>query len=306
MENRITLNMLIEKLSELKLGLYNNNRGVNIEINQNYKPSLMFVRKNLINTNKTEITLEGNYIHLSLNLDDQSTLYYSKNFLTGDKDNYIIIRNNNRHYNLNKKEIFIRECANSTYNIDQNFIFKEIDNTCWLGYELNTNKIYVYYKLDVSAKKIPEAINDSYNFYCFEYNDLFLVDLTNYNKKISDFLTELRNSNTGEFKRIACDLKIEPLRRDFGLEMKELKDVAKLYKYYRNKLDIEQYQTELKEAYDFIISLRNNQIRVSSNDIQNIIENIDLIDKELLINLRTELDKVLEPDKKTKKLRKKK
>ena len=302
MKDRITLDMIIEKLFELKSGAYTNKNGVNIEINQNNNSSFLFMKKNIINTNKTEITLEGNYIHLSLNLDEQATLYYSKNFLTGNEKNYIIIKNNG--YYLNEEEISISERANSTYHINPNFIFKEIDNTCWLGYDVETDKIYVYYRTNVDSKKMPTLINQSYYFYCFEYNDLFLSGLAHYNAKINQFLEEFKNTNTGEFKIMACNLKIQPLRKDFGLEIKELKKIVELYKYYYNKLNIEQNQSELKDVYDFIISLTINQIKVSSNDIQNIIENIDSIDKQLLINLRTELYNALESDKKTKKIRK--
>ena len=291
-KEKVTFEMLIEKLRELGGGNYNNNTGISIEIKDN-KYSLSAKIKNYNKNIDIYCAELDEYITLQLNE------YASLNIKPNSKHSFISFKNYNKKYNIYEYGI---SCNSQPISlIYDNILFKEIDNTCWLGLCLDDNQFYVYYNTEIRKYNKPYDKDNNDSFVKFKYNDLFLVGLTHYNKRINDFLMDFKKSNSGHFKEIAESLSISPLKSDFSLEMKELIEYVKIYNAYKDKFNLEQYESEIEEVYNFVVSLINAPMEASINNLQNLVSNTDLYDKEALKRLRSEIDTVLKSGHKTKK-----
>lgn len=275
MENKNIFDKLIEKLSELEEGKYNDNKGISIDIVDEPKRGSIYA---IIKKNNKEINISYDGIDKGFNIQiDENSCLYHNDKRSGNVYSFVSVNKDNKHYSVYEYGI---SCDSSPiFPIYGDVLFREIDNTCYLGYCFSDNKIYVYYNKENRRYNKPFNKNNCDGFVKFEYNDLFLVGLTYYNKKINDFLIDFKKVNTGLFKELAESMSISPLKSDFGFEIKELLETAKIYKTYKDKFDLKLYESELNEVYNYVVNLINEPVQSNINNIQNMIQNIDVTNK---------------------------
>lgn len=305
MENKNIINMLIEKLEKLDDGVYYNDSGIRIDVHRGIS-TITFSADGVpkSNTPRIDVSYNGNGINIEIVLDKNSTLYINKDISNDIIKTYILTTRENKTYNIDKALGI--DTDNIFYPVQKDILFKEIDNTCWLGYDLNENKIYVYYNKNLRKYNKPYETNDNEGFIKFEYNNDFPYELENFKRVLFDFFKEFKNSNKGAFKELLefVALSLPTIRSDVDASAIELIDLGAIYNTYKNELVLEKHESELREVYNLVESVIIDPEEAVKNNIKHMIENIDVNNKEELVKLRTEIDNMLKPKKKTKKLKK--
>lgn len=300
MENLITLDKLIEKLSQLEIGEYNNNKGIKINVAENDR-----CKWGSIKYNNKEISISSDAIEkgITIQIDENSYLYCNKKTSGSYTYNYIGVDKNKKHYTVYDTGISGDDIPYCHVGLANKLLYKVNENH-YLEYNFNDNKINVYYR----KYNVKPSENLEKDYVKFRYHDFFTSDIKSYNFKIASCIERIKEEfKTSIYDELVNSISIPELDcKNIYEEVTTLKSLADIYATYKDKFDLKQYEAELNEVYNFIVSITNDPIQTNINNIQNIVQNIDVTNKEELIRLRTEIDKVIELDKKTKKLRKKK
>lgn len=297
MEKNI-IDKLIEILSELEIGEYDNNKGIKLNVIETERDILAEFKCN----NEFKFSSNGMKTDIYIPLDDNSYFYYGVDNFSEKKYNYIYVDKNNKRYTVYNNGITVTDLP--FLKVIENKLLYKISNNIYLEYNFNDNKINVYYR-----KYDSKAGNDlNKEFVKFRYHNFFTSGIKSYNFKLANLINGVKGEfKTSIYEELVNSLTVPELEcKNISEEVTTLKSLADVYATYRDKFDLKQYESELNEIYNFVVSLINEPVQANINNVRYMIQNIDFNDKESLIKLRTELDKVIEPDKKNKKLRKKK
>ena len=302
MENKNIIDLLLEKLEKIDNGVYHNDSGIRIDVHRG-RSTIEFsdgIPKS--NTPRIDVSYNENGILVEIVLDKKSTLYIYKGIFDVATKTYILTTRENKVYNIDKTLIRSNQ---EFFHVQNDILYKKIDNTCWLGYDLTFDKPYMYYSKKVEKNIKPFEAKDDECFIKFEYNEDFFKGLEKFNKILFDFFKELKKPSDEPFKELAQFVlsSLPKVNYDASSSRIELRDLGKIYNIYKNELALGRHESELTEVYNFVQSVIIDPEEATKNNIKHMIENIDLNNKDELIKLRTEIDNMLKLKKKTKKLK---
>lgn len=286
-KNNKTFDNLLEELILLKEGTYLNN-DTNISITSiNDKGKHINIFNGELNYKIITSTNTSNYT-VEVILDENATLYISKDeFYRTHK--YIYHNENNHYYNI--YNYGISRDSERILTINNNELIRKVDDTCYLGYNFEDNRIYVYYK---KYNSIKNEFDFSTDYEKFKYNRKFLDAKDYYNIKLEKFLKEFKNSVDGtRFKPIADSIKIPTLNNNLNKEIEILKELVNIYTKYKNSFNILEEEKNIQTISDSIKAINREPLESKIKGLEDYINKIDLSDLDSLKKLQKEIDNIL-------------
>lgn len=296
-ENKLNYDNLISLLLELENGEYTVNdskvRIIDNDQNKLNQDKIAIIENKSI---KIDFSIYNN-TEYSISIEDKNNNYNlhisNSNYRPQQRFLYTTINGIEyivRSYQISKKDSSI--CV-----INDNEIINKIDNLTKIGLDLENLNIYIYLKNPYSN------LNNKADYLKIKYDVNFILKKDKYNKKVFEFINKLTSQLKGTpLEEMVNNLDIEPIKKDFTKEIKNLKELAKIYLYYNKELSEFENNKLFQEAYKCVEKLVNDPYKAHENRLNNYMKKANLNNKYDLKYIKKELRKLKKEKKKNKSL----
>lgn len=290
-ENKITFEKLVDILKEVVEGKY---KTKNIEIfvnrkkiyNHHTEALKVLIKKDELIFNISVPNDYGYIAQISFS-DEESILNINRsNYISSN--NYIYVHKNDFNYYIYPSIILKRNQNTNEVvrcNLHTNTLITAINQNCSIGYNIDNDKIYVYFKLH-------NKYNNNYeeDYFKTEYNDDYKSDIDIFNKRLIQYFEKMAKFDRRPELGLYIKSIITPcLDKEIDDKVEELKELSRIYKKYSNKVNMHDNEELIKEIYDFALELSKNPIDAKINNLSYIINNENIKDQNVLKKLEKEI-----------------